>query len=62
MTSVGKESTLVVAFDLTHTQSSQKVETVCNVDVVVAMYQVVWDLSLLLSDAEYELQHWRTRY
>ena len=37
MTSVGKESTLVVAFALTHTQSSQKVETVCNVDVVVAM-------------------------
>ena len=43
----------------THTQSSQKGETVFNVDVVVAMYEVVWDLSLLLSEAEYELQHWR---
>ena len=23
------------------------------------MYEVVWDLSLFLSEAEYELQHWR---
>ena len=59
MTSFDKESTLVVAFCCnTHNPVKKLRLYVMYVDVVVAMYEVVGDLSLLLSEAEYELQHW----
>ena len=53
MTSFDKESTLVVAFCCnTHNPVKKLRLYVMYVDVVVAMYEVVWDLSLLLSEAE----------